>query len=258
MEFRSVVCGVDPSPAGAVVAGRAARLVTRAGLLTLVGVDEITVAGGTMSPGTVIVPHAGEARKAVDAALLTVSSAHPNTKTVVLEGMTARALIETAETCAGDLVVVGIHESRRLAGIVRGSTATFVLHDAPCSVLVAREGRSGTWPGSIVVGVDGTPQSLAAYDAAVSLAARFGASLRPIACYKELEPDVIARLRAAVAGLEESDYAAVDALVAASGTADLVVVGTRTLKGVRALGSVSERVAHESACSVLVVRVPGG
>ena len=38
--------------------------------------------------------------------------------------------------------------------------------------------------------------------------------------------------------------------------ASLVVVGSRGLHGVRALGSVSERVVHEVPCSVLVAR-PG-
>jgi nucleotide-binding universal stress UspA family protein len=32
------------------------------------------------------------------------------------------------------------------------------------------------------------------------------------------------------------------------------VLGSRGLRGVRALGSVSEQVGHEAACSVLVVR----
>ena len=36
--------------------------------------------------------------------------------------------------------------------------------------------------------------------------------------------------------------------------ADLLVVGSRGLKGVRALGSVSELVAHQARCPVLVVR----
>jgi nucleotide-binding universal stress UspA family protein len=36
----------------------------------------------------------------------------------------------------------------------------------------------------------------------------------------------------------------------------LVVLGSRGLSGVRALGSVSERVAHRARCSVLVAR-PG-
>lgn len=259
MEFRSVVCGVDPSPAGGVAAVRAARLVTRAGQLTLVGVDEISVSAGAMGPATVIAPHAGAARKAVEAAAAAIGKGHENIRTVVLEGMTARALIETIESHGGDLVVVGTHETRRLAGILLGSTATFVLHDAPCSVLVAREGGADGdgWPSSIVVGVDGSEHALDAYEAARSLAERLGASLRAIACSRGLEPAAVERVRRTVSDVEESDYDPVDALVAASRSADLVVVGTRSLKGIRALGSVSERVAHEAACSVLVVRRQG-
>jgi nucleotide-binding universal stress UspA family protein len=33
----------------------------------------------------------------------------------------------------------------------------------------------------------------------------------------------------------------------------LIVIGRRGLKGIRALGSVSERVAHRAPCSVLIV-----
>jgi nucleotide-binding universal stress UspA family protein len=46
----------------------------------------------------------------------------------------------------------------------------------------------------------------------------------------------------------------VPVLTAASADADLLVVGSRGLRGVRALGSVSERVAHRAACSTLIVR----
>jgi len=46
----------------------------------------------------------------------------------------------------------------------------------------------------------------------------------------------------------------VRALVGASGIVDLVVVGSRGVHGLKALGSVSERVAHQAECSVLVVR----
>ena len=35
---------------------------------------------------------------------------------------------------------------------------------------------------------------------------------------------------------------------------DLLVIGSRGLQGMRSLGSVSERVAHNARCSVLVVR----
>jgi nucleotide-binding universal stress UspA family protein len=42
-------------------------------------------------------------------------------------------------------------------------------------------------------------------------------------------------------------------LTAASDSADLVVVGNRGLQGLKAIGSVSERVAHGARSSVLVV-----
>jgi nucleotide-binding universal stress UspA family protein len=41
---------------------------------------------------------------------------------------------------------------------------------------------------------------------------------------------------------------------AAREDASLVVIGSRRLEGVRALGSVSERVVHDAPCSVLVMR----
>jgi nucleotide-binding universal stress UspA family protein len=50
----------------------------------------------------------------------------------------------------------------------------------------------------------------------------------------------------------------VAALVQASAEADLLVVGSRGLHGVAALGSVSERVGHLALSSVLVVREPAG
>ena len=57
--------------------------------------------------------------------------------------------------------------------------------------------------------------------------------------------------------LEEHDGRAVDVLTTAAETSDLLVVGSRGLRGVRALGSVSERVAHDAEHSVLVVRTHG-
>ncbi|MEZ5102704.1 MAG: universal stress protein [Thermoleophilia bacterium] len=57
-----------------------------------------------------------------------------------------------------------------------------------------------------------------------------------------------------VPGLERLPGAPLDALLAAAAEADLVVVGSRGLHGVAALGSVSERLAHRAGCSALVVR----
>jgi nucleotide-binding universal stress UspA family protein len=112
-----------------------------------------------------------------------------------------------------------------------GSTATELIHKAPCSVLVARP-LLKQFPDSIIAGLDGSKESAVADAVARDIAARFGADLDR---YENLpEP--------------------VDALVEAAMGADLLVVGSRGLHGLKALGSVSERVAHNARCSVLIVR----
>jgi len=55
---------------------------------------------------------------------------------------------------------------------------------------------------------------------------------------------------------EDSPDAPVAALLAAAADADLLVLGSRGLHGLKALGSVSERLAHRAHSSVLVVRRP--
>jgi nucleotide-binding universal stress UspA family protein len=255
MEFRSVVCGVDPSPAGQVAADRAARLVTPAGNLMLVGVDELTVVGGGgVGTAAVVVKNQGGARKAVDQALEHVGALHPNVTTHTTEGAPVRVLLDTVEARGADLLVVGTHETGRVAGVLLGSTATLVLHDAPCSVLVARDGADGDWPLSITVAVDGSDHAPAIHAAAAGLAERFGVPLQAVIATKGVPAERLAAAHQAIPGLEELHTEPVDALIAASATADLLVVGSRGLRGLKAIGSVSERVAHEALGSVLVLR----
>ena len=153
----------------------------------------------------------------------------------------------------GTLLCVGSHGIGRLRGIVLGSTATEVIHNAPSSVLVGRPAGSD-FPRKIVVGVDGSRESAAAFAVARELAQRCGARLWPVTAYGGGEIDKEAA-RAIVGDYHEdtADEPAT-ALVAASAEADLLVVGSRGLRGIKALGSVSERVAHEARCSVLIVR----
>ncbi len=47
----------------------------------------------------------------------------------------------------------------------------------------------------------------------------------------------------------------VAALVEASRDADMLVVGSRGLHGLKALGSVSERIARDASCTVLFARI---
>jgi nucleotide-binding universal stress UspA family protein len=85
------------------------------------------------------------------------------------------------------------------------------------------------------------------------LAARFDAELRAIVGTQGARVDLDA-VRRIAPGCEEHEAQALDLLELTSETVDLIVVGSRGLRGVRALGSLSERIAHEAHCSVLVVR----
>ena len=143
-----------------------------------------------------------------------------------------------------------------MTGILIGSLTTTRLHDARCSVLIARERhQEGAFPASIVVGIDGSPESAAALAAASTLHDRLGGTLSQLVATggKRVDPAAVSAAHPAV---EEARGKPVDVLVKASHDVDLLVIGSRGKHGVRALGSVSERVAHQARCSVLVVRQP--
>ena len=135
-----------------------------------------------------------------------------------------------------------------------GGVAGELLHRAPCSVLVARPVTDpDRFPRSIVVGIDGSSAADAALAAAQRLARRFDVPLRVVTALKGKNVD-LAHVHLRTPFVEAVDAHPVEALVTASLGTDLVVVGSRGLHGLAALGSVSERVAHQAKCSVLVIR----
>jgi nucleotide-binding universal stress UspA family protein len=155
---------------------------------------------------------------------------------------------------SASLVVLGTHGHGRGSGILLARASTTILHDSPCSVLVARRsGASAPFPSRVVVGLDGSPAGDAAAGVADELAQRFGAGVRAIVATggRGVDSDAV------LAGRPDAEVVSrkpLDALLDACKTADLVVVGNRGRHGVKALGSVSERLAHQASCSVLVVR----
>ena len=251
--FDNVVCAVDDSEAGTLAARIAARVADPEGVLTLVSVENTKIAvHAGFQMAAVSTQLAGEAREALERGREAAEREH-SLESRLRNGEPLDELLDEVERRDAGLIVVGTHEYGRKTGIVLGSVATHMLHEAPCSVLVARAPRNPErWPRTIVVGLDGCAEGAAATRVARQLAQRFGAEVRVVAAAGgHVDVDMARRI---AADLELLPGKPVDELTVLSEFADLVVVGSRGLKGLRALGSVSERLAHEARCSVLVVR----
>jgi nucleotide-binding universal stress UspA family protein len=272
--FAEVVCGIDGRRLGFEAARQAARLASPSGRLTLVSVVEAFAAlsgrWGDEPPRWRIemervrsaessVAEVSERARASLAWAQAQAGAPAEVRSRVVEGEVWDGLLDAVRSEGADLVAVGAHGGSRLVAAALADAAAIVLHDAPCSVLVARHGYDpSAFPGRIVVGVDGSPESLAALAAAAALRGRTAGELVVVTAGHEQEE--------AAAGLDGFDQPhthvatpgrPVDAIVAEARSADLAVVGSRGLHGAKALGSVSERVAFRAESSVLVVR-PGG
>ena len=254
--FERVVVGVDSSPASSEAARQAAVLTAARGTLSV-------IAAWTLPPPPigVVSPTRGHElddqtyREAAARALglATSSLAAASQRRKVVNGFAWDELIKEANATDATLIVVGSHGQGRMRGILMGSTATQVVHQAPCPVLIARP-AGPRFPQRIVVGVDGSRESETAYHVASTIARRFGSELWPLVAHGGKGVDVVAVSEIAPYRREDSPDGPVEALVAASADADLVVVGSRALHGLQALGSVSERVAHRSRSSTLIVR----
>lgn len=248
---------MESSPESLVAVRQAARLVGPDGRLVLLSVADVALA---VHAGWAATSVSGEIVAEASEALATAEKEAPGAASILVEGAPADSLLAAVRDESADLAVVGTHTHSRAAGILLGSVATRMLHDAPCSVLIAREAPDpSSFPQAICIGIDGSPSSALAAGTGRKLAERFGTSLTllvgggdkeiDLAAVQETEPEAAFDGRGAVEALVEG---------AAEAGADLLVVGSRGLRGLKALGSVSERVAHRAGCSVLVVREPPG
>ncbi len=268
--YRTVIAAIDGTRASFEAGRQAARLTSPDGeLLLLAAIDPYMAMSNQWGPGRLV--RAGETddisafglakrrlEERADESLREMREQLPADLRVTLRLESGRpwdALRRVGTEVRADLIVLGSHGGRRFAGIALGSTATEMLHVAPCSVLIARlPFAPARFPLRVVVGVDGSTGSLAALDAARLLTAGGDTRALALACAgSSLDVEGLRRL-AGTMRVEAREERPVEAMVEAAEAADLVVVGARGMTGVRALGSVSERVAHRSESSVLVVR----
>lgn len=211
----------------------------------------------------------------------------------LVQGPTARVLTE--ESAHAALVVLGSHAHGALAGLLLGSTSVEVAAHADCPVVVVPgaghdRGHRGEdaaevrWAGPVLVGVDGSQLSAPALEVAFEAASRRREGLTVLYAWSVPSPylpeavvvlaDEAATSRQARLTVAESlagwrerfpDVAVtevvlhghpVDALVAASADAALLVVGSHGRGGFRGmlLGSVSQAVMRHAVCPVAVVR----
>jgi nucleotide-binding universal stress UspA family protein len=248
--FDRIVCGVDGSPESLEAARQAERLRSPEGTLRLAAVAQVNTAvhaGWAMSH--VLDELQASARAGVDRALDEI----PTASTHLVSGDALSSLLDELTQLEATLVAVGPHGRSRAVGMLLGGVATGLLHDAPCSVLLARKPQFGEFPASIVAGVDGSGHSLVAATVAKSIADRFGSELLVVAATGGKRVNLGA-IEAFPSEYVTDPRTAVAALVDLSNESDLLVVGSRGLQGPVALGSVSERVGHRAASSVIVVR----
>ena len=253
MGFDHIIVGVDASDYGFEALQQALVLRPVDGTLCAVTVLEDHLAAGTgFDASWVAADMAAEAeRTRMRAAALLEGQASCEAR--VVRGRLLSTLMQLCQSEQAALVAVGGRHRSRAAGILLGSVATSLLHDAPCSVLLARPHWGEPWkPERILVGIDGSEESLVALASAEDLAERLGSVVTVLAATggKPIDPDQDWARRV---GTWASGHP-VGALLDESIHADLVIVGSRGKHGLGALGSVSERVAHKARCSVLVIR----
>ena len=259
--FAAILCGVAGTGADREAVHQAAMLAGRGGTMEIVAVA--AQPGAQATSRAALGP--GAARKALRRAWDLARDRGVKARVRCVEGAPARARL-LDEAVGHDLLVVGARGLGRAAGILLGSTATMALHRAPCPVLIARDGGADrAFPACILLADDGSESARAAARAAVAVAAATGARLfvaAPTVMTARERHLLDEHLAAAVdAGLPEPVVLDVQgpapqaiAALAREVDASMIVLGSRCRRGIRAIGSVSERVAHIAPCSVLVCR----
>jgi nucleotide-binding universal stress UspA family protein len=197
---------------------------------------------------------ANEAEETQDAAE-TIIGGREGCSARVVRGKPVDVLRGERDELQATLVALGGRRSSRFLGVMLGDTGTELVHDAACSALLACPADNGPWrPRKIVVGFDGSSYALAALRSAEELADALGGTIEVVTATggEALEDDAAWTER-----VDTWDPAhPVGALVERSRSVDLVVVGSRGVHGIRTIGSVSERVAHQAHCTALVVHAP--
>jgi nucleotide-binding universal stress UspA family protein len=146
-----VLIGTDGSEDALAAARRALELLTPDATVYLICVAETPgivdagmesgFAGGIASPQEVDAAWASTMRDATTALQHTAEVlANATVETSVETGEPGFVLCERAEALGADVVVVGSRGRGAIKRVLLGSVSTYVVHNAPCPVLVVRAG----------------------------------------------------------------------------------------------------------------------
>ncbi|MET8261034.1 universal stress protein [Micromonospora sp. NPDC005205] len=283
---RPVVVGVDGSPSSLVAAEHAARAaVLRSRPLLLVhGYLHPSGYGVPLNPYDIgVPPPSAEAQQMLERTAAELTDRWPGLAAEVRQILGGPGATMIEESRRAELVVVGSRGLGGFTGLLLGSVGAQVAAHAHCPVLVVRPDEQPIpVDGPVLVGVDGSESSrlavgLGAEEAAlrdvplvlVHVGPADGARTVP----EEIEEsqaayqaDVV-RLLADASAVVRADHpdlvvrehpvraaGAAQGLIEASGTAALLVVGTRGRAGFTGLllGSVSQAAIQHAHCPVLV------
>ena len=255
--FNSILCGVEGNPASTEAARQAIALAGDEAKLNFTAVYTSFELGPDY--------HKDALEKSLEEAAVLAGDAGVSASYHLREGRYAIDVL-LSESKDHDLLVIGTHGKSRARGIMFGSTAAKAAHNLEGPLLIAREtpGES-SFAERIVFATDGSTGSWAPAHAAAELAAKFESKLEVLHVddgkHEGARPVIeeqVEELRQ-VSGTEpeltthEGNVAKEIVEVAKGSGASLIVTGRRGLKGIKSLGSVSERIVSGAHCSVLLV-----
>lgn len=292
MTSNRLVVGVDRSASAPSAVAWAARWASARGvpltLLTAVPPVLIDPGGVTMVTGDMQEAAQRRAGEHLTQVRDEVIGRHPSLEVQLVVADTVAGQALTDASGPDQLVVVGTHARTGLLSRVMGSTADQVATHARGPVVVVPEGEGEPRTGPMVVGVDASAAAMAALEVACGIAAAdgipvlalhawdldYGWAATPVGIEQNEIRTMLENERGRLAGDVEAvagRFPGVEvetqiqrnspahALVEASQTASLVVVGSRGRGGFVGLllGSTSRKVLHGSACPVIVVPARG-
>jgi nucleotide-binding universal stress UspA family protein len=257
-----ILVGVNGTRAAYEAVAQAASLAGAEGRLTLLAVT--AVAGAGQYRTAAIAP--ARAKRSLAHARRLAQAAEVSALIEIDErGPVAEILLEHA--VGHGVLAVGPPRMSRVSHLLIGGTPTKAAHLLPASVLVARRPPPRTVFGeSMIVASDAFEDSTGLVHFATALALRHDATLTLLHAIHGESAVHPTRLAAQVEYVTHAlgDRARVriepgrahDLIVktATIERATLVVLSSRRVGGLRAVGSVSERVVHDAPCSVLVMR----